>query len=72
MTNLFPLVAKLNKAFNPTVYGKSMLLMSCKAGETGGGQGGGQNTWGPDWLGEPKILVKRLVMGVTVKKVGGP
>ena len=36
-----------------------------------GGQEG-QNTWGPDWLGGPKILVKRLVIGATVKRVGGP
>ena len=31
--------------------------------------GGGQNTWGSDWLAGPK-LVKRLVMGATVKMVG--
>ena len=42
-----------------------------KAGERGG-QGGGQNTWGPDWLGGPEILVKRLVMGATFKMVGSP
>ena len=25
----------------------------------------GQNTWVPDWLGGPNILIKRLVMGAT-------
>ena len=35
---------------------------ACKRGA------GGQNTWGTDWLGVP--LVKRLVMGATVKRVG--
>ena len=34
---------------------------------------GGQNTWGgPHWLAGPEIVVKRLVMGGTVKRVGGP
>ena len=36
----------------------------------GGGQGG--NTWGPEWLEGPEFLVKRLVMGATSKRVGGP
>ena len=39
--------------------------------EEGGGQEG-QNTWGPDWLGGPEILVKHLVIGATVKRVGNP
>ena len=42
-------------------------VLKSKAGE----RGGGQNTWGPDWLRGPEILVKRLVMGATVKRVGG-
>ena len=33
---------------------------------------GGGDTWGPAWLGGPGILVKHLVMGATVKRVGGP
>ena len=40
-----------------------------KAGKMGAG--GGANTWGLGWLGEPKILVKCLVMGATVKRGGG-
>ena len=41
--------------------------------EEEGRGGGGQNTWSPDWLGGGgEILVKRLVMGATVKRVGGP
>ena len=37
------------------------------------GAAGGQNIWWPDWLEEEgKILVKRLVMGATVKRVEGP
>ena len=40
-------------------------------GRREGGAGGGQNTWGLDWLGGPEILVKRLVSGATVKMVGG-
>ena len=35
-------------------------------------EGGGQNTWGPDRLGGAEILIKRLVMGATAKRVGGP
>ena len=38
----------------------------------GMGAEGGQNTWGPNWLEGPEILVKPLVMGATVKRVGGP
>ena len=33
-------------------------------------EGEGQNTWGSDRLGCPKILVKRLVMCATVKQSG--
>ena len=33
---------------------------------------GGANTWGADWLGGPEIVIKHLVMGATVKRVGGP
>ena len=35
------------------VVSNHLLLKEVKAGERGGGQGG-QNTWGPDWLGGPK------------------
>ena len=28
--------------------------------EGGGGGQGGQNTWGPDWLGGAEILIKHL------------
>ena len=42
-----------------------------KAGERGVGAGEAKYQ-GPDWLGGPEILIKRLVMGATVKRVGGP
>ena len=38
-----------------------------KAGE----RGGGQNTLGPDWFRVPEVLVEHLVMGATIKRVGG-
>ena len=41
-----------------------MTLCLIKAGKRGGGGGA-------DWLGGPKILVKCLVMGATVKRAGG-
>ena len=40
----------------------------CKAGE----RGGGAKYLGPGLVREPEILVKCLVMGATVKMVGGP
>ena len=43
-----------------------------RGGGGGGAEGGGQNTCGPDRLGGGEILVKRLVMGATAKRVGGP
>ena len=38
-----------------------LAFIRIKAGKMGG-QGGGQSTWGPDWLGGPKILIKHLVI----------
>ena len=35
------------------------------------GTGRQKKTWGPNSLGGPKILLKRLVMGATVKRVMG-
>ena len=40
-----------------------------KAGKRGRGA---KYLEGPDWLRSPEILVKQLVMGATVKRVGGP
>ena len=45
------------------------MLLSLQ-GRREGGQGG-QNTWVPDRLGEPEILIKCLVTSATVKRVGG-
>ena len=41
-----------------------------KAGERGGGRGGGQNTWGPDWFGGPEILIKHLAIVLLSRGLG--
>ena len=44
---------------------------ACKEGRRDGGGGGGAKYLGPGPVGTDKILVKRLLMGATVKRVGG-
>ena len=60
-----------NEKINKSVVNVVFLMFLAKAGEREGGRGG-QNTWGPDWSGGLEILIKHLVMGATVKRVGGP
>ena len=46
---------------------ENMKLIGCAS--QGHQEREGQNTWGPDWLGCPEILVKRLVMCAAVKPI---
>ena len=47
-------------------------LVNPRPGRGGGGAGGGAKYLGPGLVRGPEILVKCLVMGATVKMVGGP
>ena len=49
----------------------TFLRQFSKAGEKGG-HGGGQNTWGPDWLGGRRNLGKPSGHGCGCKEGGGP